>query len=204
MGTFTFMIKKAGLLVALLLMFTACSPRYFLTRRLAADLISGSPEFKAPQQFLVQTGIVASNVYPSPEFLVLQHRGWINASNATCPAGVVPPPCWDLMLTPSGVDAVRTLISADDAAKPSFAIAVAKRELVSITGIGKDSNLADVEFSWHWTPLNEIGAALYSSDVRYQSTVGFRKYDDGWRVLEGNARQQQALEDALKNAAPAR
>lgn len=184
-------------------MLTACSPRDFLTRRLAADLISASASFKAPQQFLVQTGIVASNVFPTPEFLVLQHRGWINASNATCPAGVVPPPCWDLMLTPSGVDAVRTLISTDDASKPSFSISVAKRELVGITGISKDGNLADAEFSWRWIPLNEIGAALYSSDVSYESTAGFRKYDDGWRVLEGNPRQQQTLEDALKNAAPA-
>lgn len=198
------MIKKSAWLVGLSLVLTACSPRDFLTRRLASDLISAAPSFKAAQQFLVQTGIVASNVYPSPEFLVLQHRGWINASNAACPAGIVPPPCWDLALTPSGVDAVRTLISAEDATKPSFSISIAKRELLGITGISKDGNRADVEFSWRWMPLNEVGAALYSSDVRYQSTAGFRKYDDGWRVLEGSARQQQTLEDALKNSEPAR
>lgn len=197
-------MQKESILIIALAVCTACSPRDFLTRRLAADLISASPVFKAPQQFLVQTGIVAGTVYPSPELLVLQHHGWMNASNAACPNGIAPPPCWDLVLTPSGVEAVRTLISADDATKPSFSIPVARRELFGITGISKDGNAADVEFSWHWVPLNEIGAALYSSEVPYQSSVGFRKYDDGWRVLEGIARQQQTLEDALKRAEPAR
>jgi hypothetical protein len=196
-------MRKNFVSLLALLVVTSCSPRDFLTRRLAADLISASSAFKAPQQFLVQTGIVASSVYPSPEFLALQHRGWISAANATCPAGITPPPCFDLVLTPSGVDAVRTLISADDTSKPSFSIPVAKRELLGVTGISKDGNLADVEFTWRWTPLNEIGATLYSSELRYESGAGFRKYDDGWRVLEGNARTQQTLEDALKNAQPA-
>jgi hypothetical protein len=199
---FDFMKKKSILIVALIVC-TACSPRDFLTRRLATDLILAAPAFTTPQQLLVQTGIVSSKEYPSSELLVLQHHGWINVSTATCPAGIAPPPCWDLTVTPSGVDAVRTLISAEDAAKPSFSIPVAKRELVGITGITKEGNAADVEFLWHWTPLNEIGAALYSSDVRYVSSTAFQKYDDGWRVLTGNAHPQQTLEDALKNAEPA-
>jgi hypothetical protein len=198
----TFMHKRTTLLIAVLAL-TSCSPRNFLTRRLAADLISASPGFKAPQQFLVQTGIVASKEYPSPEFLVLQHHGWLTASNATCPAGMTPPPCWDLALTPSGVDAVRFLLTADDATKPSFSIPVARRELVDITGISKQGDVADVEFTWRWIPLNEVGAALYSSEVRYQSSVGVRDFDDGWRVVE-HARSQQSLDDALKSAEPAR
>lgn len=124
----------------------------------------------------------------------------MNASSAACAAGVAPPPCWDLVLTPSGVDAIRTLISAEDAAKPSFSIPVAKRELIGITGISKQGNLADVDFAWHWIPLNEIGAALYSSDVRYESTVGFRSYDDGWHVVERAPHHEQTLDEALKNA----
>jgi hypothetical protein len=187
-----------------ILFLVSCSPRDFLTRRLAADLISASPSFKATQQFVVQTGIVSGKEYPSPEFLALQHRGWINASTAACPGGIAPPPCWELVLTPSGVEAIRTLISPDDTTKPSFSIPVAKRELVGITGISKQGNSADVEFAWRWIPLNEIGAALYSPDVRYESTVGFRSYDDGWNVVERAPHHEQTLDEALKNAEPAR
>lgn len=193
------MQKKSTLLIALLAC-TACSPQEFLTRRLAADLISASPTFKAPQKFLIQTGIVSSNQYPSPDFLVLQEHGWMNASNSPCPAGIAPPPCSELNLTPSGVDAVRTLVSGDDATKPSFSIPVARHELTGINRISKQGNLADVDFTWGWIPLNEIGAALYSSSQRYQSTVGFRKYDDGWHVVENTPHPEQSLTDALKNA----
>jgi hypothetical protein len=195
-------MHRKSISLAALLLCISCSPRDFLTRRLASDLISASSAFKAPQQLLVQTGTVSSKEYPSPEFLVLQHRGWLTASNATCPAGITPPPCWDLALTPSGVDAVRSLLSSDDATKLSFSIPVARRELAGITGISKQGNAADVEFTWHWIPLNEIGAALYSSDVRYQSSVGFRDFDDGWRVVTSSTRSGQGIDEALKNAAP--
>jgi hypothetical protein len=184
----------------MLVVCTACSPRDFLTRRLASDLISASPTFQAAQTFVIQTGIVSSKEYPSPEFLVLQQHGWMNASNSTCPAGITPPPCWELVLSPSGVDAIRTLISADDATKPSFSIPVARHELIGISGISKQGNVAEVDFTWRWIPLNEIGAVLYSSDQRYESTVGLRKYDDGWRLVESTPHQDQSLSDALKNA----
>jgi len=75
-----------------------------------------------------------------------------------------------------------------------------KRELLGVTGIAKQDNSADVEFEWKWVPLNEIGEALYSRDLRYRSSVGFRKYDDGWRLLETPVRSAQTMEDALKNA----
>ena len=148
----------------------------------------------------MQTGIVSSNEYPSAEFLVLQQHGWMNASNTRCPAGIAPPPCWELELSPSGVDAVGMLISGDDASKPSFSIPVARHELIGIDRISKQGNVAEVDFGWRWTPLNEIGAALYSSGRRYQSTVGFRKYDDGWHVVESTPHQEQSLTDALKNS----
>jgi hypothetical protein len=180
-----------------------CSPRDFLTRRLAADLISASDVFGTPQQLVLRTGVVSNKDYLSPEYLVLQHRGWISASNANCSPGMVPPPCWDILLTPSGVDTVRTLVSTEEASKPAFAFPVARRELVSITGIAKQGGVADVDFIWRWVPLNEIGAALYSSDLRYKSTVAFRDYDDGWRVVQSNPHSAQTLDDALKNAEPA-
>ena len=51
--------------------------------------------------------------------------------------------------------------------------------------------------------VNEVGAALYAKGTEYNSTVGFIHYDDGWRVIEGNAlKSSQGLGDALKNAEP--
>jgi hypothetical protein len=196
------MRKKPILLFAVLLL-TSCSPRYFLTRRLATDLIAASEAFKTPQQFVLQVGVVSNKDYFSPEYLVLQHHGWISATNAPCLAGQAPPPCWDILLTPSGVDTIRTLVSAQEANRPSFAIPAARRQLLEITGFSQQGSAADVDFTWKWVPLNEVGAALYSSDLHYKSTVGFRDYDDGWRVIESAPHTSQTLEDALKNAEPA-
>ena len=190
------------LIVAVLLTvsWTACSPRDFLTRRLATDLISASVTLSAPQQFILRTGIVTSKDYPSPEYLVLQHHEWISATAATCTPGLTPPPCWNVLLTPSGVETIHTIIQAQPADKSSISIPVAKRELVGVTGIVKQDNSAEVEFEWKWVPLNEIGEGLYSRDLRYKASVGFRKYDDGWRVVEGATHSGQSMDDALKNS----
>ena len=198
------MRKKSILLLFGALFLSACSPRDFLTRRLAADLISASDPFKTPQQYVLQTGIVSNKDYISPEYATLQHHGWISATTVACSPGLAPPPCWDILLTPSGVDTVRALVTAEETARPSFAIPVARREFVGITGISKQGNVADVDFTWKWIPLNEIGAALYSSDLRYKSTVAFRDYDDGWRIAIAQIapRPVQTLDDALKNAEP--
>jgi len=197
--------RKIIALTTLLLMLPSCSPRDYLTRRLAADLISASDTFKTPQQFVIQTGVISNKDYISPEYLVLQHHGWISATTTPCSPGLVPPPCWDVLLTPAGVDTVRALIPADAVTRPALSIPVAKRELVGVTGISKQGNLADVDFTWRWVPLNEIGAALYSRDLQYNSTVGFRDYDDGWRVIAAHSAPHpgQTLDDALKNAEPA-
>lgn len=197
-------MKKYAISLIALVFSLSCSPRDFLTRRLASDLISASQVFRTPQTLVLETGVVSSKEYPSPEFLVLQQHGWISVTNGACPVGLTPPPCWDVVLTPSGVDAVRTLISADDANKPSFSISVARRELVGVVGVSKQGNTADVDFTWRWIPLNEIGAALYSSDLSYQSTVSFRDYDDGWHLVERTPHHEQTLEEALKNAEPSR
>lgn len=190
------------LFLATLLILSACSPRDFLTRRLAADLILISPAFQARQRFVLQTGIVASKDYPSPEYLVLQHHGWISATTAPCPRDLTPPPCWDILLTPSGVDAVRSTLPAEQTNGSVLSVPVAKRELVAVSGIAKQDNSADVVFTWKWAPLNEIGAALYSGDLQYKSTVAFREYDDGWRLVESIQHPGQSVDDGLKNAEP--
>jgi hypothetical protein len=182
----------------------ACSPRDFLTRRLAADLIAASHSFRDTQQFWLRTGIVSNKDFLSPESLVLQHSGWINGTNTRCPPDISPPPCWDVALTPLGVDAFRDLIRSADANKQYFNVPAARRELVAVTGISRAGNTADVDFTWKWTPLNEVGAALYAGGAHYRSTVAFRHYDDGWRVIETiSSKPRQSLDDALKNSDPA-
>ena len=199
------MQKKKILSLFGLLMLVSCSPRDYLTRRLATDLISASDAFKTPTQFGLRTGVISNKDYVSPEYLILQQHGWISASTARCAPGMAPPPCWDVLLTPSGVETVQALVAADEASKPQILIPVARRELVRVTGISKQGATADVDFSWKWIPLNEVGAALYSGDLHYNSTVGFRDYDDGWRLVPGQVdlHPGQTLDDALKNAEPA-
>ena len=193
---------KTSLLALLLCLGLGCSPRDFLTRRLAGDLISASDSFKAPQLFWLRTGVVSNKEFSSPETMVLQRRGWIIGTEQKCPTGVDPPPCWDVVLTPLGVETVRPVISS---AMPENGpmIQVARRELLSISGISKSGNLAEVEFNWHWIPINQVGSVLYDTGVRYRSSVAFRGYDDGWRVVEQTAPSNQTLDEALRNAQPA-
>jgi hypothetical protein len=193
---------KTLLLAVLFCLIPACSPRDFLTRRLAADLISASDAFKAPQVFWLKAGIVSNKDFNSPESIVLQHHGWIIGTAAQCPAGVDPPPCWDVLLTPLGVDTIRPLITTASPRNGPIGMQVARRELLRISGISKAGNVADVEFTWRWASLNEVGAALYDGGVHYHSTVAFRAYDDGWRVEEHNMPSNQSLDETLRTAQP--
>lgn len=193
---------KTALLAVSLCLVAGCSPRDFLTRRLAADLISASPAFNGPQIFWLTTGIVSNKDFNSPDSMVLQRRGWIIGSEQKCPVGVEPSPCWDVNLSPLGVDTIRPLIASGSSSKGAFAIQVARRELTAITGISKAGNLADVDFTWHWLSLNQVGTALYDSGVHYTSTVGFRSFDDGWRVVNSPIRSDQSMDEALRNAEP--
>src|SRR5450631_382347 len=193
---------KTLMLAALLCLGLGCSPRDFLTRRLAVDLISASNVFKAPQLFWLRTGVVSNKDFSSPDTMVLQRRGWIIGTEQKCPAGVEPPPCWDVVLTPLGVDTIRPLISSALPDNGPMAIQVARRELLGISGISKSGNFAEVEFNWRWVSINQVGAALYDSGVRYRSTVAFRGFDDGWRVVEQNVPSNQSLDEALRNAQP--
>jgi hypothetical protein len=196
-------MKSLSLTLLMIWVFTACSPRDYLTRRLAADLIAGSEAFNEPQQFWLRTGIISNKDYTAPEYLVLRHRGWIIGSSGPCPPEVSPPPCWDVSLTPLGVDTFHDILKDADPSKQSFSIPVARRELVAVTGISKSGNDADVEFTFQWVATSEVGAALTTSGLRYRSTVAFKRFDDGWRVVQANmTRDNQSLEDALKTAVP--
>jgi hypothetical protein len=193
---------KTALLAVSLCLVAGCSPRDFLTRRLAADLISASATFKGPQIFWLATGTVSNKDFSSPDSMVLQRRGWIIGTEQKCPVGVEPSPCWDVNLSPLGVDTIRPLIASGSSSKGAIAIQVARRELIAITGISKAGNFADVDFTWHWLSVNQVGAALYDSGVHYNSTVGFRSYDDGWRVVNSPIRSHQNMDEALRYAEP--
>src|SRR6266403_5933724 len=130
------LLRAVGLCLILLCLAPACSPRDFLTRRLAADLISTSDTFKAPQLFWLKTGIVSNQDFSSPDFVVLQRRGWIIGTEHKCPAGVEPLPCWDVLLTPLGVDTIRPLITRalpdNGRDNGQIGIQVVRRELLRI------------------------------------------------------------------------
>lgn len=182
----------------------ACSPRDFLTRRLASDLISSSHNFKTPQQFFLHLGIVSNKEYLSPEYLVLQRRGWVTGATAPCSPQLTPPPCWEVALTPVGVETVQPLMPKDAANTQFFPVTTAQRQLIAVTGITRAGNSADVDFTWKWMPVNEVGAALVEGSLVYKSTVAFRHYDDGWRLVEGAPiKSNQGMDDALKDAEPA-
>lgn len=194
----------ASIVVAVLCLTAGCSPRQFLTRRLASELIANSAAFRATQRFWLRSGVISNKDYLSPEYLVLQRRGWITGKEADCPTDLAPPPCWDVSLTPLGISVFRDLMSRKDQEPSYFSVPAAQRQLVGVSGISKTDQIASVDFAWKWAPLNEVGAALYTGSVQYNSTVGFRRYDDGWRLVEGStARSYQGLDDALRNAQPA-
>jgi hypothetical protein len=192
-------MHRCAIAIVILCLLTGCSRRDFLTRGLAADVISGSEVFKSPQQFFLRTGVVSNREYGSPEYLVLQRHGWITGVTVPCTAETSPPPCWDVALTPIGVETFRTLIPSDATSKQYFPVAVARRELVAVTGISRSGNHADVDFTWKWVPSNEVGSALVNANVEVKTTVGFKHYDDGWRVIDGPVKADQSLEDALKD-----
>jgi hypothetical protein len=192
---------ERAVLLCLISLGLGCSARDFLTRRLAIDLISTSDAFKAPQVFWLRTGIVSNKDFSAPESMVLQRHGWIIGTEQKCPAEVDPPPCWDVVLSPLGVDVVRPLLS-NAPNNGAMEIPVARRELLNVSGISKSGNFADVEFTWRWVSINQVGAALYDGGVHYRSRVGFRGYDDGWRVVDQTAPSNQPLDEALHNAQP--
>jgi hypothetical protein len=179
---------------------SSCSPRDFLTRRLAADLIATSNVFRAPQQFSFRTGVLSNKDYLAPDYLALQHHGWISSTQSRCPPDVAPPPCWEVALSPSGVEVLQNLLSLGDAEKQSFTIPIARRQLIAVTGIAKHGSDAEVEFAWHWIPLNEVGGTINPGNLHYRSVVKFRRYDDGWRILESAFHSGQPIDEALKNA----
>src|SRR5207302_11320047 len=104
---------KLVIALVVCLLGAACSPRNFLTRRLAGDLITYADAFKTQQQFSLRLGVVSNKDYLSPEYLVLERRGCITGSTVSCSTEGSPPPSWDVARTPMSVETLRTLIPTD-------------------------------------------------------------------------------------------
>src|SRR5580704_15337495 len=105
-------MRKLRIVLALGLAFitAACSPRDFLTRRLASDLIATSDTFKSTQQFFLRTGVISNKDYLSPDYLVLLRRMCITGTGSPTPPDVTTPSCWEVALTPIGVETFHDLI----------------------------------------------------------------------------------------------
>ncbi len=88
------------------------------------------------------SSITAGSPPPSPPALRLWPRRLAGTSRSHPPASI------------------RSKVSSPPAMRKSksFTIPAARRELVAVTGIAKQGNVADVEFTWQWIPLNEVGA----------------------------------------------
>src|SRR5438477_77640 len=133
--------QQIGFIFALLCFTIACSPRDFLTRRLATDLIAGSDTFKTTQVFWLRTGVLSGKDYSSQEYATLRRHGWITGTGVSCPADLAPP-CWDVVITPLGVDTLRDWVNATAASSQYISVPVAQRELLAVTGIRRDGNVA--------------------------------------------------------------
>ena len=114
-----------------------------------------------------------------------------------------------MLLTPLGVETDPSLISnalpgiGTGERQRSIEIQVALRELLGITGISQNRSLRRRGFTWRWVSINAGGRSTLRQRSTYRSTVGFRGYDDGWRVVEQAIPANQPLEESLRNAQPA-
>jgi hypothetical protein len=179
----------AGLLgLVVLLCLTACSSNT-LTRSRAADLIKSGEEFQKPilitlqpeyRQSLTLIG-TGSQTTPKEEFAlrrfleshadlaVLRHLEMVDfkVSKIEYPDSASSPVTVTATLTDEGRSASREWQQSGG----GWAIPIARRELVEVTGLtggeGK-SKEARAEYTWRWQPT-EIGKSFDTSGREYQS-----------------------------------
>ena len=68
-------------------------------------------------------------------------------ARGSLPAEIAPAPCWDMVITPLGVDALRDWVSATAASSQYISVPVAQRELLAVTGIRKSGSFALMSIS---------------------------------------------------------
>ena len=137
--------EKSDSRLSRLSLLASCSPRDFLTRRLATDLIAASDDSRPRSSSPCRPEPSPTKTTCRPEYLVLQQHGWISATKAPCSPGLA------AALLGRSADAIRSGHgprpgSRQEADKALLFIPVAKRELLGVTGISKQGNAADVDF----------------------------------------------------------
>jgi hypothetical protein len=172
-----------------------------LTRAKAQEVITGDERLKRAQTypFIISRdapagfGGVAMVGNLRNGYLALQSEGYISITFALDGSG-------QTALTEKGRDAIATLKwkKAPLALWPSALwVPVATPQIVNITGITSDENIATAEFDWRWK-LTPIGERLTSHGFRLEGWGGMdfdpekiskgqatlKRYDDGWRVMD--------------------
>jgi len=162
----TLALCLAALLLSLLL------PPHFLTRRLAADLIAASDTFAAPQQFQLHTGIISNRTISrrnlSCSSIVAGYRPPKPLVSCSCPAALLgyhAHPFRRGYFSKSHRPRRRRETILQHPRRPPRTRRHHRHR--------QTSQPCDVEFTWRWIPMNEVGAALYSADLHYQSTASF-------------------------------
>lgn len=182
----------------------ACSERT-LTPDRAASLIRDLDQFTREAHVTIQTGVPFQSLFrclsqaevertPLSRFLV--ERGWVRLEARETTLGLgAKESCPAMALTAAGhaASAQWTRGRSLSAEGTTWAVPVARRELVGVTGLStRPDGSAQVEFDWKWTP-NETGAALRTSldkahalfeQVR-RSLASCRRSDDGWQCQLG-------------------
>lgn len=67
-----------------------------------------------------------------------------------------------------------------------YEVPLATRKLVEITGIGElqgeTGAFVEVQYTWKWSPVNEIATLMKLDERTNTGSAAFRKFDDGWRL----------------------
>lgn len=169
-----------------------------LTRGTAADKIAASLDFQSSKSALIHVGTFGRyDATPGmeSEYATFEKAGFITATKDRMG--------WHVQVTPAGEKAFQSVNGNLDADNNWF-VPLATREMVSVTGISTNENIAQADFAWKWK-MNSLGLLFatgdYSAELAAEpgklviysgdesNTAIFKKWDDGWRLERLNLKQ---------------
>lgn len=223
-------------LAVLVMLPAACEGSRELSRSSAAELIRNSGQFREPEAVTLksqpgwalraesadeheeQATARAVEAYADhfAEVAVLRHLGLVDIRAAVTSRPTPGHPFWEFRVGPHLTDEGRREAAPDPAGARREALALARRELIEVTGISATQDgVARVEYTWRLVPTG-AGAAFDPTNAAYRSlpeqlqklvvrptsltgataerryggtknsTAVLRRYDDGWRVQSVN------------------
>lgn len=164
----------------------ACAGTRHLSRDRAAEILGGAPFFSEGYREIEV--VVGPRAVFEPgemeEYQVLEKLGLVSIGRSELVSTIE--------VTKLGRERVsRSQATASELHKRYF-FRVAQRKLVTVTGVATgEQGQAQVEFTWTWKPINEIGRSLRADATTYQAMTRFRLFDDGWRI-EGTIAEPSA------------